>query len=174
MMRADLQHVPPSPENFKKHFQLDLFLEYAASNWWRNLGNHLDSDHSELRVSVRKFTMCQKNIVKWLQIHQHLQVEARDPSFLFKPTSSKLWSFLKDIWVLHLGRSESGVVDHWNRWEIENCFTLQQYPGGTPRPAIGFVISPSLARSSNTSTPEQYNPPSLTRQFVNVPRLTHS
>ena len=127
MVRADLHQVLPSPETFKKHLQLYPFLEYAASNWWRHLGDHSDSDHLELRVSVRRFTMCQKNIVKWLQIHQHIQVEAGNPSFLFKPTSSKLWPFLEELWVLHLGRSESGVVDRWNRWEIENWFTLSRW-----------------------------------------------
>ena len=124
MVRADLHQVPQSPEDFKKHLQLHPFLEYAASNWWRHLADHSDSDHPELRLSVRRFTMCQKNIVKWLQIHQHFQVETGNPSFLFKPTSPKLWPFLKELWGLHLGRSESGVVDRWNRWETENWFTL--------------------------------------------------
>lgn len=106
------------------HLQQYPFLEYAISNWFKHLDSHHDEIHSGLQASVKRFFGCQKNVVKWLQIYQYLQVVAEGPVFLFDPLSTRIWPFIKELWVSHFGQSPSALVDRWDRWKTENRFTL--------------------------------------------------
>ena len=98
------------------------FLEYAAMNWWKHLGEVPLVDSELLQHTIRRFLGSSETTLRWLYLYQYLLGFHPEESELLDPTATSCWKFISDFWNNHLGPNTSNLFNRWQRWHVEMRF----------------------------------------------------